>query len=96
MGKRLKLSASSDKLNALVVTEADMELMTELERESAKGRYLLEKRSRFQLASMSKIVSCSVSGSKSNKVILVVGQSNGVFSLYDLDSLQSIHSFQIS
>ena len=45
---------------------------------------------------MSKIVSCSVSGQKSNKVILVIGQSNGVFSLYDLDSLQSIHSFQIS
>ena len=29
-------------------------------------------------------------------MILVIGQSNGVFSLYDLDTLQSIHSFQIS
>lgn len=52
---------------------------------------------------MSKIVSCCVSHTHgrnsdgaANKVILVVGQSNGVFSLYDLDSLQSIHSFQIS
>lgn len=49
---------------------------------------------------MSKIVSCCVSchgkGEASSKVILVIGQSNGVFSLYDLDSLQSIHSFQIS
>ena len=71
--------------------------MTELEREAANGRYLLEKRSRFQLQSMSKIVSCCVSPASSiNKVILVVGQSNGVFSLYDLDTLQSIHSFQIS
>ena len=96
MGKRLKLSASADKPNTLALTDDDLELMTELERESAKGRYLLEKRSRFQLQSMSKIVSCSVSGQKSNKVILVIGQSNGVFSLYDLDSLQSIHSFQIS
>jgi len=50
---------------------------------------------------MSKVVTCSVShghGTKSStsKVILVIGQSNGVFSLYDLDTLQSIHSFQIS
>jgi len=96
MGKRLKLSSSADKPNAYNVTETDIELMTELERESSKGRYLLEKRSRFALGNMSKIVSCSVSSSKSSKVILVIGQSNGVFSLYDLDTLESIHSFQIS
>ena len=94
MGKRLKLTTNADKPNAYQVTEADMELMTELERESAKGRFLLEKRSRFQLASMSKIVSCCVSHGKgaeaetaTSKVILVIGQSNGVFSLYDLDTL---------
>jgi len=96
MGKRLKLSSSAEKPNAYNVTETDIELMTELERESSKGRYLLEKRSRFALGNMSKIVSCSVSSSKSSKVILVIGQSNGVFSLYDLDTLESIHSFQIS
>ena len=106
MGKRLKVSNNDDKINAYQVTEQDIELMTELEREAANGRYLLEKRSRFQLQNMSKIVSCCVShthgrksnqsGANSGKVILVIGQSNGVFSLYDLDSLQSIHSFQIS
>ena len=97
MGKRLKLGSANEKPNAYEVTETDIELMTEFERESANGRYLLEKRSRFQLQSMSKIVSCCVSqGTTSSKVILVIGQSNGVFSLYDLDTLQSIHSFQIS
>lgn len=97
MGKRLKVSNNDDKINAYQVTEQDIELMTELEREAANGRYLLEKRSRFQLQNMSKIVSCCVShthgrksnqsGANSGKVILVIGQSNGVFSLYDLDSL---------
>ena len=96
MGKRLKLGSANEKPNAYEVTETDIELMTELERESANGRYLLEKRSRFQLQSMSKIVSCCVSQGNNLKVILVIGQSNGVFSLYDLDTLQSIHSFQIS
>ena len=98
MGKRLKLGSANKSctLNAYEVTETDIELMTELERESANGRYLLEKRSRFQLQSMSKIVSCCVSQGNNSKVILVIGQSNGVFSLYDLDTLQSIHSFQIS
>ena len=47
MGKRLKLSADSEKPNAYQVTDEDLDLMTELERESATGRYLLEKRSRF-------------------------------------------------
>ena len=49
MGKRLKLGSANEKPNAYEVTETDIELMTELERESASGRYLLEKRSRFQL-----------------------------------------------
>ena len=47
MGKRLKLSASTEKPNAYQVTDDDLMLMTELERESAQGRYLLEKRSSF-------------------------------------------------
>lgn len=45
MGKRLKLG--QDKPNAYAVTDDDVELMTELEREAATGRFLLEKRSRF-------------------------------------------------
>ena len=76
MGKRLKVG--QEKPNAYSVTDEDMDLMTELEREAATGRYLLEKRSRFQLQAMSKIVTCSVSHShgtksESNKVILVIG-----------------------
>ena len=48
MGKRLKLG-NGEKPNALKLTDEDVELMTEFERESSKGKFLLEKRSRFQL-----------------------------------------------
>lgn len=47
MGKKLKVGGGEKKLNAKDVTEEDQELMTDLEREAANGRYLLEKRSRF-------------------------------------------------
>ena len=99
MGKRLKVGS---KPNEYKVTQADTDLFTDLEREASTGRFLLEKKSKFALQGGSKIVSCAVSArggsssAKLGKVILVIGQSNGVFSLYDLDTLNSIHSFQIS
>ena len=99
MGKRLKVGS---KPNEYKVTQGDTDLFTELEREASEGRFLLEKKSKFALQGGSKIVSCAVSArggltsAKLNKVVLVIGQSNGVFSLYDLDTLNSIHSFQIS
>jgi periodic tryptophan protein 2 len=34
--------------------------------------------------------------SNQQAAILVVGQSNGVFSVYNLDNLQPVHSFQIA
>lgn len=43
-GKRLK---TGDKPNEYKVTEDDCELMTALERDASKGRYLLEKKSQF-------------------------------------------------
>ena len=94
MGKRLKLG---QKPNEYKVTQADSALFSELEREASTGRFLLDKKSKFSLQGGSKIVSCAVSSkvgaSSANKAIFVIGQSNGVFSLYDLDTLNSIHSF---
>ena len=42
-----------------------------------------------------RVVSCEVSRGGSNN-ILVIGQSNGVFGIFNIDTLESIHSFQIS
>lgn len=43
-GKRLK---TGDKPNEYVVQPSDMDLMTSLERDASKGRFLLEKKSNF-------------------------------------------------
>lgn len=91
MGKRLK---TGDKPNEYKLIKDDENLFTELEKElgSGKGRFLLEKKSKFQLQSDSRVVSCDISSGK-DQPILVLGQSNGVFGIYNLDTLQSIHSF---
>ena len=52
--------------------------MSELERESSVGRFLLEKRSKFNIQGGSKIVSCDIAGTgktttSSSKVIMVIG-----------------------
>ena len=95
MGKRLK---TGEKPNEYKVVKDDEDLFTELEKElgSGKGRFLLEKKSKFQLQSDSRVVSCDISSGSNDQAILVLGQSNGVFGIYNLDTLKSIHSFQIS
>jgi periodic tryptophan protein 2 len=75
-----------------VVNEKDVELMTSFERDAPKGRFLLEKKSQFQIQGSSKITSADLQES-AQAGILVVGQSNGVFSVYNLDNLQPIQSF---
>ena len=72
-----------------------MSLMTELERKITSGRFLLEKKHRFTLQAQSRIMSVDQVNQGDNK-LLCIGQSNGVFSLFNLDTLESIHSFQIS
>ena len=61
MGKRLKLGDGKEKPNAYQVTDEDLIRMTELEREASVGRFMLEKRSKFNLQGGSKIISCDVS-----------------------------------
>lgn len=55
-GKRLKVNDKSQ----YVVKEADVELMTSLERDAAKGRFLLEKKSQFQIQGSSTITSADL------------------------------------
>ena len=42
------------------------------------------------------MTSCEFSPSTSPNRIMVIGQSNGVFGVFNVDTLESIHSFQIS
>mmetsp|Transcript_3379 Transcript_3379/g.5683 ORF Transcript_3379/g.5683 Transcript_3379/m.5683 type:complete len:109 (-) Transcript_3379:1775-2101(-) len=69
--------------------------MTEFEKSVARGRFILEKKSKFAISGQVRIVSCD-RFAKDNCTLLCIGLSNGVFSLYNLDTLESIHSFQIS
>lgn len=60
MGKRLK---TGPKPNQYVVVPADTDLFSPFEQELAhgKGRFLLEKKSKFQMQSDSRVVSCDIS-----------------------------------
>jgi len=60
MGKRLK---TGHKPNQYIVVSADHELFTPFEQELANGggRFLLEKKSKFQMQSDSRVVSCDIS-----------------------------------
>ena len=71
--------------------------MTPFERAATKGRFLLEKKQKFKLNAHTRIISCDkFSQGDADTVLLCIGQSNGVFSLFNLDTLESIHSFQIT
>jgi len=52
------------------------------------GRFLLEKRSKFQIQGDARVISCDQSNN-----IMVLGLSNGVFQVYNADTLESVHSF---
>ena len=70
-------------------------MMTDFEKRITAGRYLLEKKQKFNLQSQTRIISCDKVNHSEN-TLLCIGQSNGTFSLYNLNTLESIHSFQIS
>jgi periodic tryptophan protein 2 len=98
MGKRLK---TGDKPNEYVPVQEDTQLYTELENKITQGRFLLEKKTKINLSQPGvKVVSCEFSpavvqtGQQTR--IMVIGQNNGVFGVFNVDTLESIHSFQIS
>ena len=65
--------------------------MTDFEKGIAHGKFILEKRTKFNLQGGSKLVSCTHTDE-----VLVLSQSNGIFSVYNVDTLTAIHSFQIA
>ncbi len=77
--------------------DEDRDLYSEFEKKVTQGRYLLEKKTKITLASGGvRVVSCEFSSHSGANRIMVIGQSNGVFGLFNIDTLESIHSFQIS
>lgn len=71
--------------------EEELKYYTDYEKLIMKGRFILEKKQLFQINGQ--ITKCEVN-LKSN--ILVFGLSSGVFSLYNLNTLENIYTLQIS
>ena len=65
--------------------------LSEFERNITKGRYILEKKQKIKIEGHHKIMIV-----EANNKILSVGQSNGSFSIFNIDNFEPIHSFQIS
>ena len=68
MAKRLK---TGSKPNEYIPTDTDKDHFTELERSITTGRFLLEKRTKFQIQPNSRVVSCDYSTGSGNKVLVL-------------------------
>jgi hypothetical protein len=92
MGKRLK---TGEKPNEYFPVDEDTKLYSDLEAKITSGRFLLEKKTKIPLAQPGvRVISCEFSPSKNQtNRIMVIGQSNGVFGLFNVDTLENIHSF---
>jgi hypothetical protein len=86
MGKRLK---TGDKPNEYIPIEKDTGLYSEFEKKVTTGRYILEKKTKIKTSEGSRISSCDYNGAGVNR-IMVIGQSNGSFTIFNMDTLESI------
>lgn len=86
LGKRVKTTEEEEE----ILKEDDFEHLSEFEKVASQGRFVLEKRQKLQLTNKAKII-CAEYNSQSK--ILVLGFTNGQFSVYNLDTLKEIHSF---
>lgn len=73
-------------------TEEDFNKMSDFEKTITSGRYLLEKKTRLKIQNQAKILNADFCATKDSK-LLVLGFSNGQFSIYNIDTLDHIHSF---
>lgn len=73
--------------------EIDLDYLSEFEKIITKGRFVLEKKHRVKMTNNAKVI-CSEYNPTTK--ILVLGLSNGLFSIFNLDTFEPIHSFQIS
>ena len=74
-----------------VMKEEEFEAMSEFEKNITNGRYVLEKRKhKIKTEKGSRVISADFSRVSKR---LVLGFSNGLFSVYDLENLDHLHSF---
>jgi periodic tryptophan protein 2 len=71
--------------------QTDNPYLSEFEQKVTKGRFVMEKKHKIKLEGSAKVLLAEAS----NKV-LAVGCSNGVFSIFNVDTLDPVHAFQIS
>lgn len=71
MGKRLK-TGHTEKPGSYKPVEEDVELYSELEKKINQGRFLLEKKTKISLSQPGvKVVSCEISPSSTNRVLVI-------------------------
>jgi len=85
--KRKKVDDDSD---GEVEEQAENPFLSDFEKNIMNGRYVLEKKQKIKIEGHHKII--IVEALK----VLAVGLSNGTFSIFNLDTFEPIHSFQIS
>jgi len=85
-GKKLKVVETQSE------GEEDKELYTNFEKEVTEGRFILEKKQKYELSGAR--IKCAELNEKAK--ILVIGLNNGQFSLYSIVTFEPIHSFKIS
>ena len=86
--KRAKLSEDESEVDS---EDTKNSYLSEFEKKILKGRYVLEKKHKIKLEGNAKVLLVEASDK-----ILAVGCSNGTFSLFNIDNLEPVHSFQIS
>lgn len=86
--KRRKMTEDSDAESPLA---EDNPYLSDFEKRILTGRYVLEKKQKIKLDGHAKVLHVQASSK-----ILAVGCSNGVFSIFNIDTLEPVHAFQIS
>ena len=86
-GKRIKLDEPKKEEPI-----KDMEYYSAFEKIVLKGRFVIEKKERFELSG-AKIKSVT-HNTQAN--IMAIGMTNGVFAIYSIDPFKALHSFKIS
>jgi periodic tryptophan protein 2 len=86
LNKRIKLDAPQES------TQLDFEYYTEFEKNILKGRFVLEKKEKFELSGTQ--IKSATYHTKAN--ILAIGLMNGIFAVYSIDPFTPLHSFKIA
>jgi periodic tryptophan protein 2 len=86
LNKRIKLDAPQEN------KQPDYEYYSEFEKNILKGRFVLEKKEKFELSGTQ--IKSATYHTKAN--ILAIGLMNGIFAVYSIDPFTALHSFKIA